>query len=86
MDDAESTNEAGVLVAGKSVSLGGGCFSPATAQIFVSLSDRVERWHKHFYHFLHFHRCILHSLKWGQQHTLKGGTTNRSKTTPQGVQ
>ena len=39
MDDAESTNETGVLVAGKSVSLGGGCFSPATARIFVSLSD-----------------------------------------------
>ena len=24
-------------------------------------------------------------LKWGEQHTLIGGTTNRSKTTPQGV-
>ena len=39
MDDAESSNETGVLVAGKSVSLGGGCLSLATAQIFVSLSD-----------------------------------------------
>ena len=28
----------------------------------------------------------VHSLKWGKQHTLMGGTTNRSKTTPQGVQ